>query len=146
MKSCTTGLTARFFNVTIPIGLRPVANSIEVRGATLSGDYGALAAELVARPVDIIIGVNSAATNAARKATSTIPIVMTAVNDPVEWGFVKSLERPGTNVTGTTLNAPQLVGRAIAYPQAPCPEARPDIDARRRQQCGQSTAVCIADR
>src|SRR5260370_32520640 len=69
-----------------------------------------MAAELVARPVDIIIAVNSAATNAARKATSTIPIVMTAVNDPVEWGFVRSLERPGTNVTGTTLNAPQLLG------------------------------------
>src|SRR6202048_2992780 len=87
--------------------------SIEVRGARSNEDYAALAAELVARPVDIIIAVNSAATNAARKATSTIPIVMTAVNDPVEWGFVKSLERPGTNVTGTTLNAPQLVGERL---------------------------------
>jgi putative ABC transport system substrate-binding protein len=38
---------------------------------------------------------------------------MTAVNDPVEWGFIKSLERPGTNVTGTTLNAPQLVGERL---------------------------------
>jgi putative ABC transport system substrate-binding protein len=57
--------------------------------------------------------VNSAATNAARKATSTIPIVMTAVNDPVEWGLIKSLERPGTNVTGTTLNAPQLAGERL---------------------------------
>jgi putative ABC transport system substrate-binding protein len=87
--------------------------TIEVRGAKSNEDYDALAAALVARPVDIIIAVNSAATNAARKATSTIPIVMTAVNDPVEWGFVKSLERPGTNVTGTTLNAPQLVGERL---------------------------------
>jgi len=79
--------------------------AIEVRGA--------LAAELIARPVDIIVGANSTATNAARKATRTIPIVMTAVNDPVEWGFVNSLERPGTNVTGTTLNAPQLVGERL---------------------------------
>jgi putative ABC transport system substrate-binding protein len=87
--------------------------SIEVRGARSNDDYDALAAELVARPVDIIIAVNSTATNAARKATGVIPIVMTAVNDPVEWGFVKSMERPGTNVTGTTLNAPQLVGERL---------------------------------
>jgi putative ABC transport system substrate-binding protein len=86
---------------------------IEVRGAKSNEDYDTLATELVAQPVDIIIAVNSAATNAARKATSSIPIVMTAVNDPVEWGFVKSLERPGTNVTGTTLNAPQLVGERL---------------------------------
>jgi putative ABC transport system substrate-binding protein len=87
--------------------------TIEVRGAETNSDYDALAAELVARPVDIIIGANSTATNAARKATKTIPIVMTAVNDPVEWGFVNSLERPGANVTGTTLNAPQLVGERL---------------------------------
>jgi putative ABC transport system substrate-binding protein len=87
--------------------------TIEIRGAKLNSDYDALAAELAARPVDIIIAVNAAATAAARKATHTIPIVMTAVNDPVEWGFVKSLERPGTNVTGTTLNAPQLVGERL---------------------------------
>src|SRR6267154_4843521 len=87
--------------------------AIEVRGAKSNSDYAPLAAELVARPVDIIIGVNAAATSAARNATRTIPIVMTAVNDPVEWGFVNSLERPGTNVTGTTLNAPQLVGERL---------------------------------
>jgi putative ABC transport system substrate-binding protein len=87
--------------------------TIELRGARSNEDYDALAAELVARPVDIIIAVNSTATNAARKATSVIPIVVTAINDPVEWGFVKSLEHPGTNVTGTTLNAPQLVGERL---------------------------------
>jgi putative tryptophan/tyrosine transport system substrate-binding protein len=87
--------------------------TIDVRRAKSIEDYEPLAAELVARPVDIIIAANSAATKAARKATSTMPIVMTAVNDPVEWGFVKSLERPGTNVTGTTLNAPKLVGERV---------------------------------
>src|ERR1700716_2076085 len=35
---------------------------------------------------------------------------MTAVNDPVEWGFIKSMERTGTNVTGTTLKSPKWVG------------------------------------
>jgi putative ABC transport system substrate-binding protein len=87
--------------------------AIEARGAKANSDYDALAVELVARPVDIIVGVNATATNAARKATTTIPIVMTAVNDPVEWGFVNSLARPGTNVTGTTLYAPQLVGERL---------------------------------
>src|SRR5437588_632677 len=86
---------------------------IEVRGATSNSDYDWLAAELVAQRVDIIIGVNATATNAARKATSTIPIVMTAVNDPVGWGFVDSLEHPGTNVTGTTLYAPQLMSERL---------------------------------
>jgi class 3 adenylate cyclase len=46
-----------------------------------------------------------AATRAAAKATKTIPIVMLAVFDPVGIGVVKSLERPGTNVTGTTMYA-----------------------------------------
>jgi putative ABC transport system substrate-binding protein len=87
--------------------------AIVARGAKANSDYDALAVELIARPVDIIVGVNATATNAARKATTTIPIVMTAVNDPVEWGFVNSLARPGTNVTGTTLYAPQLVGERL---------------------------------
>jgi putative ABC transport system substrate-binding protein len=86
---------------------------VEVRGARSGSDYEKMAAELVARRVSIIIGVNATATNAARNATSTIPIVMTAVNDPVEWGFAESLERPGKNVTGTTLYAPQLVAERL---------------------------------
>ena len=87
--------------------------AIEVRGAKLNRDYDALAAELVSRRVSMIVGVNATATNAARKATSTIPIIMTAVNDPMEWGFVNSLAHPGKNITGTTLYAPQLVGERL---------------------------------
>jgi putative ABC transport system substrate-binding protein len=51
-----------------------------------------------------------AAAVAAAKATNTTPVVLLAVNDPVGTGLVKSLERPGTNVTGTTIYAPQLIG------------------------------------
>jgi putative ABC transport system substrate-binding protein len=98
--------------------------AVEAHGAKTNNDYDALAIELVARPVDIIIGVNATATNAARKATRTIPIVMTAVNDPVEWGFVNSLARPGTNVTGTTLYAPQLVGERLRILK----RLNPDLD------------------
>ncbi|MCU0921005.1 MAG: ABC transporter substrate-binding protein [Burkholderiaceae bacterium] len=59
-----------------------------------------LAAELVARPVDLIVAVPTAATVAAMKATATIPIVGVNVADPVAMGLAQSLSRPGGNVTG----------------------------------------------
>jgi putative ABC transport system substrate-binding protein len=59
-----------------------------------------LAAELVASKVELIIAVGSLATAAAQKATTTLPIVMVSVSDPIGSGFVKSLARPGGNVTG----------------------------------------------
>jgi putative ABC transport system substrate-binding protein len=59
-----------------------------------------LAAELVRLKVDAIVAAGSAATSAAQKATTTIPIVFGGTNDPVGSGFVKSLARPGGNITG----------------------------------------------
>ena len=59
-----------------------------------------LAAELVRLKVDLIVVTGSPTTRAARNATSSIPIVMAAVPDPVGFGFVASLARPGGNVTG----------------------------------------------
>src|SRR5262249_24902928 len=52
--------------------------------------------------VDVIVTWTTPATIAARRATSTIPIVMVAVGDPVGSGFVASLARPGGNITGLT--------------------------------------------
>src|SRR6266487_1456504 len=61
----------------------------------------ALAAELVALKVDVIVTENSTlAARVAKQATTTIPIVFTSVGDPVESGLVTSLARPGGNVTG----------------------------------------------
>jgi putative tryptophan/tyrosine transport system substrate-binding protein len=60
----------------------------------------ALAAELVRLPVDVIVARGGAAVRAARQATSTIPIVMSATADPVRQGFVASLAGPGGNITG----------------------------------------------
>src|SRR5262245_11046036 len=60
----------------------------------------ALAAELVGRNVHIIVVGETPAIRAAIQATTTIPIVMVTVGDPVAMGFVKSLARPGGNVTG----------------------------------------------
>lgn len=59
-----------------------------------------LAVELVRSKVDVIVAVASPAIGAAQKATSTIPIVMATTGDPVASGFVKSLARPGGNITG----------------------------------------------
>jgi putative ABC transport system substrate-binding protein len=59
-----------------------------------------LAAELVQLKVDVIVAVPSSAIAAAQKATTTIPIVMATAADPVGAGFVKSLARPGGNITG----------------------------------------------
>jgi ABC-type uncharacterized transport system substrate-binding protein len=66
---------------------------------------GALAAELVAANVDVIVTNAAQSIEAARKATSTIPIVMASVGDALGAGYVASLARPGANVTGLTLVA-----------------------------------------
>jgi putative ABC transport system substrate-binding protein len=60
----------------------------------------ALAAELVQLKVDVIVTAGTAATSAAQKATTTVPIVMGTTNDAVISGFVKSLALPGGNITG----------------------------------------------
>jgi putative ABC transport system substrate-binding protein len=59
-----------------------------------------LAAELVRMKVDVIVTQGSPAASAAQKSTATIPIVMGSVSDPVGNGFIKSLARPGGNITG----------------------------------------------
>lgn len=86
---------------------------IEYREAVLDAEYQGVLADLVERKIDMILAANVAATRAAASATRTIPIVMLAVFDPVGIGVVKSLERPGTNVTGTTMYAPQLIGERL---------------------------------
>jgi putative tryptophan/tyrosine transport system substrate-binding protein len=59
-----------------------------------------LAADLVRLQVDVIVALDSSSTRAARKATSTIPIVMRTFGDPVERGLISNLLRPGGNITG----------------------------------------------
>jgi putative tryptophan/tyrosine transport system substrate-binding protein len=73
----------------------------------------ALAAELVALTVDVIVAAGTPQALAAKQATKTIPIVFPAVADPVATGLVTSLARPGGNVTGLTGLAPELVGKCL---------------------------------
>ena len=72
-----------------------------------------LAAELVRLKVDLIVADGTPATLAAKRATSTIPIVMTSTGDPIRTGLVASLARPGGNITGISLFAPEVVGKQL---------------------------------
>jgi ABC-type uncharacterized transport system substrate-binding protein len=72
-----------------------------------------LAAELVRLKVDIIVTSTTPAAQAAKRATTTIPIVMTFVADPVGSGLVASLARPGGNITGLTTFATGLVAKRL---------------------------------
>jgi putative tryptophan/tyrosine transport system substrate-binding protein len=88
--------------------------AIESRWAEGKDDrYPTLAADLVRLKVDVIVAVGGAASKAAQQATRTIPIVMSLVNDPLGSGLVPSLARPGGNVTGISLMAPDLVGKQL---------------------------------
>src|SRR5262252_6820602 len=85
---------------------------IEIRfGGADVARIRAQAADLVALAPDVIVGQTPPVIRALRQATSSIPIVMAAINDPVEQGFVSSLAHPGGNITGFTFIDFQMVGK-----------------------------------
>ncbi|MDH3445791.1 MAG: ABC transporter substrate-binding protein, partial [Deltaproteobacteria bacterium] len=73
----------------------------------------ALATELVHLKVDVIVTAGPLVTRFVKKATSTIPIVLTQDPNPVRNGFVASLARPGGNITGLSRLAPELTGKQL---------------------------------
>ena len=73
----------------------------------------ALAAELVALKVDVIVAPTTLAALAAQQATRSLPIVFATAGDPVTSGLVTSLARPGGNVTGLSSLNPELVGKRL---------------------------------
>src|SRR5450631_655519 len=83
-----------------------------------------LAAELVRQKVDLIVAPAGTAAQAAKKATSSIPIVMLFPIDPVALGLVASLNRPGGNVTGTTLSpGSEIFGKQLQILKEVSPHA-----------------------
>jgi putative tryptophan/tyrosine transport system substrate-binding protein len=94
---------------------------IEGKNVVFEGRYAdnrlerlpALAEELVRLNVDVIVAIGTLAPLAAKRATSTIPIVMAAAGDPLGSGLVASLAQPGGNVTGMSLMAPDLGGKRL---------------------------------
>jgi len=88
--------------------------AIEWRSAEGKLDHvPALVAELVRLNVDVIVTAGPVPTRISKDATSTIPIVMTQVNDPVGSGLVASLARPGGNITGLSTLAPEISGKQL---------------------------------
>jgi putative ABC transport system substrate-binding protein len=73
--------------------------------------FPSLAAELVRQKVDIIVVFSTSPARAVKQATSTIPIVVDGMADPVRDGLVASLARPGGNITGNTFLGPELIAK-----------------------------------
>jgi ABC-type uncharacterized transport system substrate-binding protein len=81
------------------------------------------AKELASIPVDVIAAFGTLASQAARAATRTIPIVMVVVGDPVRVGLVASLAHPGRNVTGTSLLGPDVAPKRLQLLKQVIPSA-----------------------
>jgi ABC-type uncharacterized transport system substrate-binding protein len=95
---------------------------MEYRG--VAGQYERfpdLAAELVQLKVDVLLVGPTPAALAAKEATTTIPIVMAGVGDPVGSGLVASLAHPGGNVTGVSVLQPEVVGKQLEFLKAVLP-------------------------
>src|SRR5262249_1595522 len=88
---------------------REIQNETRFGGAD-AGRIRVQAVELVALAPDVLVGQGTPVVRALRQATSSIPIVVATVNDPVEQGFVSSLAHPGGNITGFSFIDFQMVG------------------------------------
>jgi putative ABC transport system substrate-binding protein len=103
--------------------LQKLAELGYVEGRTIEVEYRAsggrperlpaLAQELVQRRVDLIVTYGTPVTQAAKLATSNIPIVMVGIGDPVRAGLVGSLGRPGGNITGNTILGPDIGAKRL---------------------------------
>src|SRR5262249_51343326 len=87
--------------------------TVEYRFADQNERLPELAADLVRLNVDLIVVSSAPPALAVKKATTTIPVVMTAVGDPVGLGLVASLARPGGNITGNSSLSPELITKRL---------------------------------
>ena len=83
--------------------------------------YAEMVAELVKLNVDVIVAPTTAGGLEAQKATTTIPIVMGFVSDPVALGLVARLARPGGNITGLAVPTPEIAGKRLQLLQETTP-------------------------
>jgi ABC-type uncharacterized transport system substrate-binding protein len=97
---------------------------LELRSAEGSEALLQKAVELVRLNVDVIIASLTPAVQAARHATSDIPIVMAAAGDPIATGLISSLARPGGNITGVSGAAVEIAGKRLEHLRELVPSAR----------------------
>jgi putative ABC transport system substrate-binding protein len=83
-----------------------------------------LAAELIGLNVDVVVTRGTPAALAAKKATTTLPIVMAAIGEPIETGMVASLAKPGGNVTGLSAFVTQLTAKRVEVMREVVPNVR----------------------
>jgi ABC-type uncharacterized transport system substrate-binding protein len=98
---------------------------IEWRSA--NGDFDrlpSLVGDLVQRKVEVIVVITTAAAQAAKRATSTTPIVMTVVADPIRAGVVTNLSHPGGNVTGLSMMMSELTSKRLQLLKEAIPRLR----------------------
>lgn len=108
----------------------------------------AMAEELVALDVELIVTVGTPAALAARKASASLPIVMATIGDPVAAGLVHSLARPGGNATGNTFIEPDLAAKRLQVLKELLPSAtrlgelmNPDNPALQMLRDGEAQAL-----
>ena len=104
-----------------------------------------LAAELVRLKVDILVAMGTPAATAAKRATTTIPVVFGLVGDPVASGVVPNLARPGGNVTGMSLHLPEVIGKGLEILTDALPRAELIVMTRDPDNPAQSPADANAD-
>jgi putative ABC transport system substrate-binding protein len=97
---------------------------IEFRWADMVEQLPALTAELVRTNVDVIFATSSTEVEAARRATTTIPIVFANHADPIGVGHIANLARPGGNITGLAVAMNDLVGKELEILKEALPHAR----------------------
>jgi putative tryptophan/tyrosine transport system substrate-binding protein len=119
-------LTAAFLRGLRELGYEE-GHNIDIQYRDAEGNYDrlpALAADLVALKVDVIVVPNTPAALAAQRATVNIPIVLAWTVDPVSSGLVAGLARPGGNITGLSFLAPELVGKRLELLMEAVPSTR----------------------
>jgi ABC-type uncharacterized transport system substrate-binding protein len=99
-----------------------------------------LAAELAALKIDVLVTTGRDGALAARQATTTVPVVAVVVGDPVGLGLVRSLARPGGNITGFSNMAPDLVAKCLEQLKHAVPHARRVAVLRQRGELSERPA------
>jgi putative ABC transport system substrate-binding protein len=89
--------------------------------------------ELVSLPVDVIFANSAPAALAAKRATTSIPIVFETLGEPISAGLVSSLARPERNLTGISGLGPELSGKRLELLRADTPDTRPKVRGRPRE-------------